>query len=376
MKKEFIINFSVSFAAIIITIGLIEIGTLALNIISPSPAKTWDEHRLRLPPPYQNAPYAISEIIAEAKQITWQTGEGFGWLPDDRAGLYINISQHQRLTSDKPKNGGRRVWMFGGSTMMGAEVPDKLTIPSFLQRKVTASGSEPSPLVYNLGATTITANHQLFRLTHMSDVQPNDVVVFYDGVNDIIQSLYYQNPQGTMVEANRQAIANLPPKQRLAWWIYTTFGRWSPFVNRFVNPTSPTYIHVQIAETALAQLEDNYLNVMKSASAFAKSRGATFFHFLQPNIYTVHDHSSYEKSLIQNGWLYPTNLRDVYAVGYPALRRASQRAIAIGINAIDLSEVFDKRHGDIFLDFCHVNEQGNELAADGIYAVVAPTLKE
>lgn len=373
MKHASLINFAVAILTVVLTVGLIEGGTVALNIIAPLPAKTWDQYRLRLPAPYRNVPYNVPEIVSEAKQITWQTGDGFGWLPNDRSGRYINILRHQRVTTDQPKKGVRRIWLFGGSTVMGAEVPDNLTIPSFLQRRFADGGDQVS-LVLNVGATTITSSHQLFKLTHMSDVQADDIVIFYDGVNDIIQSLYYQNPSGTMIEANRQVIANLPPGQRLIWWIYTTFGKWSPFVNRFLNPTSPTYIQVHVTEEALARLEDDYFNMLKNASEFSKSRGAKFVHFLQPNIYTVKERTRYEESLIQNGWLYPTNLKDVYTTGYPALRRASQRASDIGIVALDLSDVFDKRRGEIFLDFCHVNEHGNESVADGIYAVVAPML--
>jgi N-acetyl-gamma-glutamylphosphate reductase len=64
----------------------------------------------------------------------------------------------------------------------------------------------------------------------------------------------------------------------------------------------------------------------------------------------------------------------VYAAGYPALRRAAQRASAQGVTSIDLSGAFDARRQEIFLDYCHVTEPGNEIIGRAIYATLRESL--
>src|SRR5262249_26338841 len=103
---------------------------------------------------------------------------------------------------------------------------------------------------------------------------------------------------------------------------------------------------------------------------YSLRRGAAFFHFLQPNLYTVASPSAYEKSVMENGWLYPTHLREAYAAGYPALRRAVARLHEQGIRSEDLSHVLDRHPGEIFLDYTHVNEVGDRLVAEAIAARV------
>ena len=366
-SKERIINAAVALASIALVMATLEGGTRILDAVSPMPARSWTEYRLRIPPPYQGAAYEVPELIEEAKAVTWRTGPDFGWLPEDRSGRYINIEGGRRKTTGSGAEHPHHIWMFGGSTMMGAEVPDDMTIPSALQRHVDEGNGGFT--VENLGSTTITSMHQLFKLRTMTPVKAGDVVVFYDGVNDVIQSLYYQAPGGTMAAADRRTIDNIPRPVR---WVYSALDGRSSFVHRFLSPISPAAVTMQVTDEEIVALEESYLSTIREADAFTRARGATFLHFLQPNLYTVSRPSPYEQSVLENGWLYPIGLKQVYAVGYPALRRAMHRAAAAGIRSVDISDAFDRRTREIFLDFCHVTEQGNELAAAAIFGFPAP----
>jgi hypothetical protein len=55
------------------------------------------------------------------------------------------------------------------------------------------------------------------------------------------------------------------------------------------------------------------------------------------------------------------------------LRRASHRANASGIVSIDLSDAFDARREEIFLDYCHVTGPGNEIIGRAVYAALRQT---
>src|ERR1044072_319243 len=240
---------------------------------------------------------------------------------------------------------------------MGGGDPAPFTIPRFLQRR------PPDTEVNNLGATTVSAEHQLYRLETMTPIAPGDIVVFYDGVNDTILSLYYQNPHGTIVDVNRKTVESLPLREKLIWFIYSNLKDHSAFVRRFLDPTKPADYKPAISDERLNEFEAHYLSILKKADAFARSRSATFIHFLQPTIFTLDRQTDYERFLLTNGWLSPSNLQDAYAAGYPAIRRAMQKARATGITAIDLSSALNVRQREVFLDFCHLTEHGNEIVA-------------
>lgn len=372
LPKRAIINATLALASVAMALITVEGATRALDLISPAPARSWFEFRLRRPPPYQHAPYDVAALIEEGRSVKWRTSPQFGWLPEDREGRYVNIRDHRRVTVGG--SAGPRIWMFGGSTVMSVEVPDAYTPASVVQRLVDAAGR---PLkVENVGATTVSIQHQLFRMQTMTPLGAGDVVVFYDGVNDIVQSLYYENPTGNMIEENRKALARLSLPQRIAFSLNARFGARSAFVRRFIDPTAPIRRDIDLSPPVLTNLEERYHRAIVGAAAFAASRGALFFHFIQPSIYTAARLSPYEQSLTENAWLFPPELREAHAAGYPALRRASRRASAQGINSIDLSGAFDVRREEIFLDYCHVTESGNEIIGRAIYATVGPHLSE
>ncbi|NTU77205.1 MAG: SGNH/GDSL hydrolase family protein [Alphaproteobacteria bacterium] len=372
--KSVLLSIGLIAFAVVFSVFFVELSTRFLDAMDPLPARSWQEHRERIPPPYQGVTYDVHQLVAEAEQVRWKTGSNFGWLPEDREGHLINIKNNRRVTPEQPAHPAHRIWMFGGSTMINVEVPDAFTLPSLVQ-KLLNKENYSGYAVENMGATTITSRHELYKLQHDALIEKGDIVIFYDGVNDVIQSLYYKNPHGTMIEGNRRILENLPPRQKFIWWIYSKLGGWSAFVKRFVNPTSPDYIELQITDKQTQQLQEDYFNVIKEAASFAQMRGATFFHFLQPTIYSVSRNTPYEQQVIANGWLYPSNFKDVYARGYPALQRASRKAAAAGISAADLTAAFDNRDSEIFLDSFHVNERGNEIAAQAIYAVIQKALK-
>jgi hypothetical protein len=370
LPKPAIANAVLVLASLTTTLLALEAATRAFDFFSPPPARSWSEFRLRLPPPYRHVPYDVAELIEEARSLAWRTGPDFGWLPEDRTGRYLNIRDHRRLTVGG--SAGPRIWIFGGSTVMSVEVPDAYTPASVVQR--LANEANWPITVENLGATTVSIRHQLFRLRTMTPVGAGDIVVFYDGVNDIVQSLYYENPTGNMVEENRKALARLSLPQRIAFSLNARFGARSAFVRRFIDPTQPARREIDLSPRELTSLEEGYYRAIVEAAGFAAARGARFFHFVQPSIYTVARLSPYEQSLTENGWLYPTELREVYAAGYPALRRAAQRASAQGVTSIDLSGAFDARRQEIFLDYCHVTEPGNEIIGRAIYATLRESL--
>jgi hypothetical protein len=254
---------------------------------------------------------------------------------------------------------------------MGMEVPDSYTFPSSLQRLINQDRS--STKVINYGSTTITTRHQLFILRNYANIQAGDIVLFFYGVNDAVQSLYYKNPKGNMVEENRSILASLPFSQRILHSVWTNFSTTSSFVRRFLNPYKPARKEIFISEDLANEFISHYQANITAANEWVSSKSAIFFHFLQPNIYTLKSFTLYESHLVAGG-PYPLELEAVFRIANPLMKSASEALNQSGVRSIDLTSAFDNRQQEIFLDFCHVNHYGNGLIARSIFFAIRSEL--
>lgn len=356
------------FVSILVALVFVEAATRLLDLVSPSMPRSWKEVALSspAPPPYGDVDFDVAKLTFERNNVNWSAGDDYGYLPKDTKGSYINIVDGIRATTNSPTKAKNRVWVFGGSTIICMEVPDRYTIPSQIQ-KILNERNLTSYQVINLGATSLTTKHQLWRLIHSSnDIKKGDIVVFYDGVNDIIQSLYYKNPTGTMINVNRKRIEDSRFTQKSIFYLYEKLSNHSAFARRFLYPFDPEARHVYLTNELVAQMKMAYIKNILEASGYAKKKGAIFFHFLQPSLYSVNSLTTWERSLISNGWLYPLELKDVYAVGYPALKDASNELQNRGVLSFDISNSLNERSQEIFLDYAHLNPKGNEMIAQAI----------
>ncbi len=354
--------------SIICTLIIIEVAARFFNEVSPSPVKTIKEHRLSRPAPYLYADYDLNKLWEESTQIGWRTDENYAYLPNDVSGEYINIKNGFRKTVGNPVGAAHRIWMFGGSTMMCQEVPDKYTLPSQFSGLVNNIKGAKFEVI-NFGASSITIKHQLYRLKTDSDIKKGDIVIFMDGINDVVQTLIYQNPRGTMIQHNREKIEKAGWAARVILYIYSKMEPHSAFVRRFLNPFEPAHMKIEVSDKLLDTLEENYFRAIMQAHEFTTSKGATFYHFLQPNLYALSNHTRYETELLLNHYINEKAAPEAFRLGYPRLARASTRAAEQGINSYNISRAssFENRKTEIYLDGGHVNEVGNALLANELF---------
>ena len=64
----------------------------------------------------------------------------------------------------------------------------------------------------------MTAAQQLARLQTV-ELSDSDVVIFYDGVNDILQGMYFKNAGGSIIETQVNALESLNPVQLGVTWL-------------------------------------------------------------------------------------------------------------------------------------------------------------
>lgn len=354
-------------------LAVLEIGARIFNRLSNFP-KSQYEFRKTQPAPYQYASYFSQEFIAESfKQPGgWSYPKGTRLIiPNDFKGKYFNIEKGRRVTAYQPQNYERTVYVFGGSAVYGSEVPDNLTIPSLIQELFNKQYGNRF-IVENLGTTTVTISQQLERLKRIS-LKRRDIVIFYDGANDIIMKLFYANRNESFAQRNQRVLKEMSFLQWTVLYLYYKFSDYSEFVRRFFNPNSNLSIPKHLMDETemknlLNILQTEYQDSIVAASEYSRQKGADFFHFLQPSLFTVENKSDYEKRLIRNYYINPNGMAVSFERGYPILKKIG-KSLQGKVYSSDLSKLLNNRRKgeEYFLDFCHVTHEANQIIAENIF---------
>jgi len=110
------------------------------------------------------------------------------WRHAPQRGRYINVDSvgHRRTVQSVPLSGAvRHVLFLGGSAMWGIGARDEMTIPSLVAARLAERGVR-DVAVTNFGETGYVFTQELFQLElELRRGGRPDVVVFYDGFNDI-----------------------------------------------------------------------------------------------------------------------------------------------------------------------------------------------
>lgn len=358
----------------LILLGLLEIGVRALNRLALLPPTSVWEFRYRQPAPYADASYFSRAFIDEQKSQPggWTTPEGTRLvLPNDFEGTWFNIRNHQRVTTDQPSAFKHTVHLFGGSTMYSAEVPDSETIASYLQRHVNERAPD-TWRVENWGASTVTASQQVERLKTVA-IKPGDIVIFYDGVNDALQGVFYNNPNGWIVQSNRDHLKNA------GLWSYVIRAQIAlrdrsalgallmPYMDSEfpAHVKDPARMNMLVNETTI-----RFNEALVEAVRYTESKGARFIHVLQPHLFTQTEWSDYEHTIMANPLIIPAGIQESVTAAYPAFQTMLANMQADGsITTLDATDALDTL-GDVNLDFCHVNHAANARIADILLPMV------
>jgi hypothetical protein len=354
-----------------LTLLLVE-GTCRLYLQLVEPTAWW---RGRLPQ-YQNAPYYSREFLAEqsnAFDILVPPSRKY-LLFKDVSGRHFNITNGIRLTTDRPAAAKRRVLVFGGSTIQSGEVPDAYTIPSFLQRAINARCRTPAAVV-NYGVEGVNIGEQLARLEDVA-VTADDVVVFYDGVNEIFSMVYRGERSLTFNLLPLGETAGPAEPLSLGERIVAKIRRTGDAIatvrvltRRHTNVVPTAMTDAAILQRNLDLVERNYAGMLVAAHERVTSAGGRFIHVLQPHLYAT-PATTPDRRVLQENERQP-GVEEAFRLGYPRLRAAIATARRQGVFTIDLSGILaaERVPPHVFFDSCHVNEVGNEAVARAIFAM-------
>jgi len=312
------------------------------------------------------------------------------WRRKPYEGQYINVDPNgirrtwapdrsRREARDRPS-----IFVFGGSTTWGVGARDDSTIPSFLARKLKENGIECD--VINFGESGYVSTQEVITLIRQLQ-QGNipDVVIFYDGVND-------------MYSAYQQRLAGLPQNEfhRAQEFNLTQARNYRTLRTLFIRGTVDNLAMTRLArnlrrrlgvagqgdgavaywratdnsmagrESLLREVLSVYEGNMRMVKVLGEAYGFETFFYWQPTIFDKEHRTAYEE----------TQRRSVEGL-QPFCRGVCTLVCSGNIPAEhegvfhDLSGIFAQVRQPVFIDWCHVSEWGNEVVAERMAADAA-----
>ncbi len=271
----------------------------------------------------------------------------------DFDGLYINIEDGRRVTTGSTGLREKRILVFGGSTIFCFEVPDSMTVTSNLQKILTSSDLEFD--VLNFGISGLRIENQFKTLETVTDLNSNDIVVFYDGINDLNrifeEGLERRANQTPLRQLNK--IAKELEKRSLLF-------RDISFTNYLDGlGVSQAYLTNEVGQ----KISDNWIKFDAMARKHVESRGAKFVHILQPNWLTFKNETEAIKL-------------KKHQEDMKVIQTAFEKSVTPETKIKDLTKIFDDLGTTPFLDWAHVDEVGTAKVAEEMFAVLEPLLIE
>lgn len=279
------------------------------------------------------------------------------------------ISNGLRTTVEVPKESDKKILFFGGSTVWGTGSADRNTIPSLVQIKLNESGRNYA--VQNHGFSTVVISQQL-RLLKSLDISKGDIVIFYDGGNDVWNSVVSGNPNGSIIGYNeRNLFEIILNRSRFFLSIHSNTYKLLGAVKSGRNQNgSNSCLKLEegvVRKRADAGFEVYYQSAL-DAKHYVEEREGIFFHFMQPTLVSSLPLSNDEYDLIN---AMPMEMKcgiDVYQSGYEIYKN-KYKATKSAINGVDLSNFLHgpKNDGAYFFDYIHISSPGNKIIAEQIY---------
>jgi hypothetical protein len=276
-----------------------------------------------------------------------------GWRRKPFHGETINVegTYAQRRTINNGAADAKKAYFFGGSSMWGTGANDEGTIPSQFAA-MTGMWTE------NFGEAGYTTHQSLMLLIQLlQDGRRPDLVVFYDGVNEVaIKCVTELTPNSHMLEARIDGLlkqsgtssASFAHYLAPVWYVA---GRIKSMLTSDADVSRTEGFNCHLNPEKTSRIADNVLADWHVAKKIAESYGIKFIGILQPVIYfsrTRRDHLGDIFALMQ------TQFQTVY----PLIRQRMARDGTFYdlTSALDVDEY-------LYVDFCHLSPNGNRRVA-------------
>ncbi|MEG4440193.1 hypothetical protein QUB47_12700 [Microcoleus sp. AT9_B5] len=314
----------------------------------------------------------------EFNQLSTQFEPFIGWSRKPFHGETININakgdriHKNETTSEAISPDVTSIDFFGGSTMWGTGVVDTETIPAFFNN----ISKIPT---FNRAETNFTSRQSLERLINLLTVEAETInsVVFYDGVNDILNLCRSESQVGEhgytdyirkLLESN----GNKSPKNDFWKYIDFTFLRGTRSLIKLVREEIINHsvktddywdrtMNCDSQPQKAQQIASALIKNWEIAHVIAQAQGINFLGILQPVAFMENPKLAQDLHL-NVGW--NNELRKQYKTVYPLIQSMMrERGYDFLLDYTDLLN----RDRDIYIDFCHLSKNGNIIIAEQLY---------
>lgn len=273
----------------------------------------------------------------------------------------------------KPDN-EYRIIVLGGSTVYIGDP----TITQLLQEEFHTNGYT-NVQVYNFGVISDVSSQELMTIvTEIAQLHP-DLIVQYDGANDLYHPLFYDPRPGYPFDFMAYEMSPLLyPKKfpALKFLIYqNSFIRYIAerlFPNQYINQFLPlNTLRDSVgfgSDEWRQQIVDTYVANIDKANKIAHAFGSQYVAIFQPTIYTKKTLSSEELQVIlQADIVYFTK----------ATNQVLEKISDGGYNDVhftDLTKMFETTDTTVFSDVMHVFQENQPTISHAIYQSILSTI--
>lgn len=363
------------------------VAALFVEILSLIVIKLWNPHELAITARKEREADLLRNEVTTVpghyvSYLVWQADQ-------NRQGCETTDSLGHRTTPGAvPDTSAFRVFTFGGSAMWGAGVADSCTIAAYLQAVLPDMLGHPVE-VTNFGQMSWVSTQELICLLfQLRDGNVPDLVVFFDGFNDVWSS--YQIGRAGEHQNLPQITERVEGRDILRWqetllsqlFYRTNTGQLIRLVRtsgtlRQAPLELITYRAIGTDPQILA--ESTYTvctRNLRAASALGSEYGFDCLFYWQPTIWCGEKpRTAWEDSIWTGG-------SEAFQAGgdpdWKELLCRTEALVASEAGSIhgyqDLSGVFDSTSAEMYSDYsgCHLNPQGNELVAE----IIASRIRE
>jgi hypothetical protein len=261
------------------------------------------------------------------------------------------------------------IWMFGGSTMWGAGVPDWLTIPSLLAKQFEANGRKVC--VRNFGEKAWVNTQEMIKLVLeiKQAAHHPDLVVFYDGPADVYET--YQSGQAGLHQNFADIRQTLERRSSSGGFGYL---RETNTAKLFSQQRSAAGISRRTSNSdpqALArETVKCYLENVRVIQGLATSYNFHTAFFWEPTLSTGNKPLTTEEKLAASSASKQSpGLAELNRITYAMLQHQAQPPI------FPIADALDSASDTIYFDEAHVSAEGNRLIAARMYADIQTGLQ-
>ena len=291
----------------------------------------------------------------------------------------LNELGYRGPAPDKEKGDEYRILVLGGSTIFNGS-PASQTIPAHLEHLFHESGQQ-RVRVYNWGLISAVSGQELATLVFRAMDYKPDLVVVYNGANDVISPFYFDPrpgyPYNFMLTESGQRLA-----ERGTTIVDVLAGqlqRSRALEFAFGNALSTRLIDIKHVREQCGygtaaweqRIADTYAKYVERMAVFVRAHKADVVVCLQPLLFHRAQRVGHEKDL--PAW---TSLSRHVHRAYPKMSDgAAARIAAIGDDRarfVDLSSALAAVDEALFWDQCHVNNRGNSIIANQIFSEIHP----